>query len=151
MFFVMLVMGVILGMLYDVFRVKRRLFGSNALVLFFDDLIFSMLALTCFLFTVFVVNNGIFRWFEVFFCLVGFCLYSATISKIVIAIFFWVADLLRAVVKKIIFVIFYPIRFAFKSVCSLMKPVINMYNSKRTEYKIVSCYSKLTSIGKCIE
>ena len=78
----MLVVGVITGIFYDLFRIKRKLFGSNNLILFFDDVFFTVAAVMFYLISVFVFNNGIVRWYSGVLCLIGLYAYLHTLSDI---------------------------------------------------------------------
>jgi hypothetical protein len=118
-FVIMLIFGVISGVLFDLFRVKRHLLGENSVILFADDLIFSLLTLLLFLFTVFVANNGIFRWYEVLFSLIGFWLYRLTLSKTLIFVSFKVIDF----VKKLLGIAAFPVKLIFSILFVLISPV----------------------------
>lgn len=122
-FVIMLIFGVISGVLFDLFRIKRHLLGENSVILFADDLIFSLLTLLLFLFTVFVANNGIFRWYEVLFSLIGFWLYRLTLSKTLIFVSFKVIDLFLLIVKKLLSVAVFPVKLIFSILFVLISPV----------------------------
>ena len=123
-FVVMLVFGFFIGFLYDVFKIKRRLIGQNKFILFVDDLIFSITSIVLFLLTVFVSNNGIFRWFEIFFWFIGFCLYRMTLSKILILVCYKVIDCTVYILKKLFA---YPIRVIIGLLLVLITPIKNSY------------------------
>lgn len=82
LFFVMTVVGLISGFVFDIFKIKQNVFGKNTFVVLIDDLIFSVITILLFLFSVFIFNNGVFRWFELLFYIVGFYLYRVSVSRI---------------------------------------------------------------------
>ena len=96
----MFLLGVILGILFDFLKVKRRLLGSSKIVVFIDDFLFSILSVILFLFASFVLNNGIIRWFAIVCLFIGFVLYLSTISKPIIYFFFKTIDCLKKVISK---------------------------------------------------
>lgn len=147
MFLVMLILGVILGCFYDVFRIKRSFFGNNIVVLFFDDLLFSLASVLIFLFTVFVFNNGHFRWFEVFFLIIGFCLYIATFSRLVLFVAYKAIDCLRYLTKYVIKVIFAPLRSLMSFILTLTVPLLNSFTRTHRKNHILRSIKKITSKG----
>ena len=136
-FVIMLFFGVAIGFLYDLFKIKRRLFGQNKLILFFDDLIFSLLFVVLFLFTVFVANNGIFRWFEVVFSGIGFALYRITISVPVIFVCYKIIDLFLFILNKLLSVILFPVKRLIVLTVDLLSPLKNMYGRTKKRREII--------------
>ncbi len=91
-----LLLGVFLGLLYDVFKVKRLFLGEFKAVLLVDDVIYMALTGIIMTFFAFCVNNGRMRWYEFAPPILGFFAYRATISKIVLLIFSKLAMALHA-------------------------------------------------------
>ena len=107
-FIVMLLFGFGIGILYDLFKIKRRLLSENSIILFIDDLFFSLLSVMLFLFTVFIANNGIFRWYEILFSMIGYMLYRITLSKPLIFFSYKIIDLFLLILKRIFTICVYP-------------------------------------------
>ena len=102
------IIGVALGIIYDLFKIKRRLFGQNIVGLFIDDIVFSFLSCIIVLVSVFVFNNGIVRWFEFVMCMCGFIIYRITLSKLLLTIFYCVIDSFRRALKQLAAILFLP-------------------------------------------
>lgn len=127
-FALMALVGAFLGFLYDVFKLKRTLFGSCYLVLFADDFLYSLFSCTIFLFSVFVLNNGRIRWYEFAFCTLGFFLYRITLSKIIMPVFEFVARTIKMIVviglstfSKPFVLLF---SFLFKRAIKILLPIV---------------------------
>ena len=150
-FAVMLVFGAVMGVLFDMFKIKRRLLGNSVPVIFLDDLIFSLVSVIAFLFTVFVANNGIFRWFEVFFAALGFCLYRLTLSKFVLIVFYKIIDLFLFAVRRTLQIIFYPVKCLLNLLYVALLPFLYVFIRSLNKKRITNCFDKLTSIRKCKE
>lgn len=90
-----LIIGFSLGIIYDIFRIRRIAFNTReikngskrafieGIVIFFEDIAFSIftgLALTVFIFH---ANEGKIRWFSIIFAAVGFFIYYFTLGKLV--------------------------------------------------------------------
>ena len=145
LFLVMFVFGFVSGVVYDLFRIKRRLFLNNNVFLFFDDLVFSLVIVLSFLFTVFVANNGIFRWFEVFFCIVGYVAYHLTVSKPITFVCFVIIDFL----KRLFYILLNPLLSLIRNICLLFMPLCNFACRLKKKNRILNHMYKLTLIRKC--
>ncbi len=115
--------GIILGIIYDIFKVKRKLLGFNTVTLFIDDFFYSLLSLVLIITSVFVFNNGIIRWYEFLMCAFGFLLYNATISKAVIYVMFSIIEFLHRVIKLLLSWMMIPISKASSIIFSFLFPI----------------------------
>ncbi len=79
-FLYMIFIGAVIGAYYDLFKAKRILVGGLNLSLFAEDLLFSIGSAVIYLFSVFVLNRGIVRWYQFFAMAVGFAVYRFTLS-----------------------------------------------------------------------
>ena len=85
MFFLWSVLlGVVTGILYDVFRIIRIAFRHNAVMVFFEDILFCMITSCMLILMIFCANYGIVRWFSVMGCAAGFFIYFETAGKAVV-------------------------------------------------------------------
>ena len=146
---VMLVFGALSGVLYDIFRIKRRFFGSNKIVLFLDDLIFSFICVIMFLFSVFAANDGRFRWFEPFLAAIGYALYMLSLSHIVLIVFYKVIDWLKLLIKSTFSFICLPLKMLFTLVGVIVSPALNWFTRKCYKRQILICFRKISSVRKC--
>ena len=94
------VCGVMCGILYDVLKIKRRIFGSRAVILFFDDLLFMLVATVTIIFNAYAFNNGNFKWYEVPVMTLGFFLYMISLSRLFTAVCFAVIDTVKRFIEK---------------------------------------------------
>ena len=143
---IMFVLGVFISVIYDLFSLKRHITGNNSLSVFLDDVVFSITSITLFLMTVFVVNNGIFRWFEVVSCFVGLFLYHLSLSRLFLKFAYALADILMFAFKKILNMFFYPFMFLCKHI---FYPIINNYKRELQLRRIKSAINGLAQTRKC--
>ena len=137
--------GIALGIVYDVFAVKRSLTVSCWWILLIDDTLFSLAFLLLFEAVVFTFNDGRVRGYELLFTLLGFVCYKITLSRIVMFVFDKISRMLKFTLKKIIgyilrviFLILLPLKFPLKL---LNKYITKIYmRSYRTcaAYKITN-------------
>lgn len=87
-----IIIGVILGVVYDVFRIQRITMESDNkyitvirdIIIFVEDIIFAVISAVFIVVMIFHVNDGQIRWFVLFGTGVGFIIYYNTIGRIVI-------------------------------------------------------------------
>ena len=73
--------GIVIGVLFDIFRVIRKSFKTPDFVTYIEDIIFWILAGIILLFTIFTFNNGEIRVYIFIGLILGLCLYILTLSK----------------------------------------------------------------------
>ncbi len=144
-FIVMFFLGLLLGVLYDMFKIKRHIITTKGFLLIIDDILFSTLSIVLFLLAVFIVNNGAFRWFEPFSCLVGFYVYRATVSRPVLKCAYALSDLLIYIVKTSVRLILSPILLLIRVLDKhIFKPSKIIVFRKRQLHRISSKLYKFT-------
>lgn len=148
-------LGLILGVIYDAFSVKRILLGSNAVICFIDDLIFMFVSGCLFLIMAFLFNNGIIRWYEFFSCLMGFFIYKLTVSRLVMLVMSFAVKFIKRLVRKLIkisFVLFSPfaavIALIYRLIKWMLKPLFSLITNKLTVCKIEFGYKNMCLTGK---
>lgn len=108
-----LLFGVILGIIYDIFKVKRIIFSCNNVILFFDDILYFLLSSVLLTIGIFNINNGNIRWYEILPCILGFVLERCTLSLLIMKIFIIIAKIIKRIIKlvlKFADFLFFPIR-----------------------------------------
>lgn len=119
-----LLCGVIAGILFDLLKIKRRIFGAPYVVLFFDDLFFMLICTVLVIFNAFAFNDGNFKWYELPFMTAGFAAYRLTLSRLFIFVCFTVIDF----VKKLVYMLLAPIRkLCYLCFKALLKQSENVY------------------------
>lgn len=138
------VFGIFLGSSYDVLRILRvllgvsvygkrkgfqRIYGNriknyfktrtncmwSGIFIFLSDIVFSLYVTVLFIIFLFSFNHGIFRWFILVSCLLGFGAYYLTLGKAVIFFSQEIADFIKFAVNLIIWLISVPIKLLFRS------------------------------------
>lgn len=114
--------GVIIGLLYDVFRILRKTFKTNNFVTYIEDILFWILTGIIIIFFMYNFSDGSLRIFMIFGLIIGILIYIITFSKIIINFSMIVINGL----KKIICVLLVPIKIFLK----LLLKVINFLKLK---------------------
>ena len=110
--FVMFVInGVLIGILFDVFRILRKSFKTTDIITYIEDITFWILAGIITLYFIFYYNNGEIRFYIFLGIILGIIIYILTISKYIIKLSVTIIKFIKDIINKIIQVIFYPLKF----------------------------------------
>ncbi len=121
LFLVFIVNGVLIGLLFDFFRIARKVIQTNDIVTYLEDILFWILTGVIVLYSIFVFNNGELRLFMFLGILLGAFAYMITLSSYVIKINVKIIEGL----KKVFAVIFLPIKAIYQLVHKLFFKPIN--------------------------
>lgn len=108
LFLVFSLTGVIIGLLFDIFRVLRKSFKTPDIVTSIEDILFWILTGILILFNIWYFNNGEIRIFMFLGIIMGSLIYMLTLSNIII-------NILKTIITNIVKIIEIP-----------MKPFINI-------------------------
>lgn len=123
-FMVFIINGILIGLLFDFFRIMRRTFKTNNVITYIEDFIFWILTGLILLYSVFTFNNGEIRIYMFLGVLLGITLYMLSISSYVIKINVKIINFIKMIIAKIIEIILYPIKLLLKILKSIFyKPV----------------------------
>ena len=86
LFFIFTMNGILIGLLFDFFRIIRKVFHTNDLITYIQDILFWILTGITVLYSIFIFNNGELRLFMFLAILLGAFVYMLFISSYVIAI-----------------------------------------------------------------
>lgn len=114
MFFLCGVFGVVLAVIFDVFRVMRRLVPTGVGLTFVEDIIFWLLSSLLFFAVILKFYNGEFRLFMVVGILLGAVTYFCSLSKVFIHISVVSIGFFSKIMKKIFAFLFLPLRMLLK-------------------------------------
>ena len=116
--------GIIIGILFDIFRILRKSFKTFDLMTYIEDFIFWILAGIIILYSIFTFNNGELRAYLFTAIIFGFIMYLLVFSKyfilintkiihIIKKIIYYPFSIILKILKKYIF---YPIKRAFNGI-----------------------------------
>lgn len=131
-FLVFCIAGIIIGILFDIFRIIRRSFKISDIHTLIEDGIFGFLSASFLIFVIFIQNNGEIRWYMFVGIFIGGLIYLLTISKYFIKLNVLILSLIKGIIYKLLKFIFWPIKYVF-SLCRryLNKPfMLIVFNIK---------------------
>lgn len=78
--------GILIGILFDIFRISRKTFKTPNIVIYIEDILFWVLTGVLILFTIFTFTTGEIRLYMIVILILGAILYFLSISKYFIKI-----------------------------------------------------------------
>lgn len=86
LFLIFAINGILIGLLFDFFRISRKVFNTNDIVTYLEDILFWILAGAIMLYSIFVFNNGELRLYMFLGIILGAFVYLLFISSYIIKI-----------------------------------------------------------------
>ena len=123
LFLIFILVGVIIGLLFDFFRILRKSFSTKDFVTYIEDIIFWILAGLILLYSICTFSNGEIRLFMVLGIGIGILIYIVTFSsfiiKVNVSIITFIKRILGGVFSKIKYYIF--VKFERRTYLEILK------------------------------
>lgn len=119
-FFLYLTGGIISGITYDIFKVKRKLKSCNSVTIFIQDILFWVINFILATYLIVKSETGI-RGYGVFSFLLGFVLYMLTLSRLVVFVSVAVVKFIEKLFVFVLKILFFPLFLIMKI---LNKPIL---------------------------
>ena len=137
LFLIFMVNGIIIGLLFDFFRIARRVFYTSDVVTYIEDILFWILTGFTILYSIFIFNNGELRLYMLISVIIGAIIYMIFISSYIIKILIIPIKFFHTILQK---TFLKPITFLFinirKSTKNFVVKLKNIYkNCKKTNRK----------------
>lgn len=87
-FLLFFIIGVIIGLVFDFFKVLRKVFKTKDLITFIEDLLFLFISGSLIVFGIIKLNGGEVRFYLFLGIFFGILIYSLTISKLYVIILY---------------------------------------------------------------
>ena len=126
LFLVFSLTGVVLGVLFDFFRVLRKTFKTGDFVTYIEDILYWILAGIIILYNIWFFNDGEIRVFMILGILMGAIIYCLTLSPIFIKIDYFFMKKIKSVFTLLYNILKIPIEFMI----NLLKKIKNIVNFK---------------------
>lgn len=125
LFLIFTINGVLIGIIFDIFRISRKTIKTSDFVTYIEDFLFWIITSIILLYSIFTYNNGELRFFMFLAVILGFSLYLFTISSYLIKINVKIINLVKKVFLKIFEIIYNPFIKVFKILKKMIiKPIL---------------------------
>lgn len=113
LFLVFSLTGVIIGILFDFFRILRRTIKTSNFITYIEDILFWILTGFLILYNIWYFNNGEIRIYMFLGIILGILIYMLTLSSILIKIF---SKILQALINML--------KLPFKTIISVFRKIV---------------------------
>lgn len=154
LFFIFIINGIIIGLLFDFFRILRKSFKTPDIITYIEDLLFWILTGFIVLYSIFTFNNGEIRLYMILAIILGAIIYLLVASSYIIKINVTILNFIKKILKKIFNILLMPFKFLHKIINKIfIKPstflIINirkfstkLFNNFHNNSKKLKKYSK---------
>ncbi len=134
LFLIFTIDGVLIGIIFDIFRILRKTIKTSDFVTYIEDFLFWIITSIILFYSIFTYNNGELRFFMFLAVILGFVLYLCTISSYLIKINVKIINVIKRIFLKLFEIIYKPLIKTFKILKKVIfKPIlfvsINMQKS----------------------
>ena len=124
LFLIFIINGIIIGVLFDFFRILRKTIKTKDTITYIQDILFWILTGFIILYSTFTFNNGEIRIFMFIAILIGVIFYMTLVSSYVIKINVTIINFIKNIIQKIFNVLITPFRWLYKFVKKILyKPL----------------------------
>lgn len=142
LFLICLLCGMVLGLLFDLFRVPRRLFATGIKLTLAQDLLYFFIAGGLTVYTLMSANSGILRGYEVLALFLGFLVYILLLSRVFLPILVKITGFFLWLAKKILFFLTFPLRIFAKPVIIMSVSLRHFLRKRRRTWSV--CRTRLS-------
>ena len=135
LFLVFTINGILIGLLFDIFRILRRNFKTSDIVTYLQDILFWILTGFILLYSIFTFSNGEIRFYMFLGVFLGCLVYMLIFSKYFININVKIILVLKKVIGKILSIIIFPIKIIIKFIKKIFFKPINFVTINIKKFK----------------
>jgi len=110
LFLIFIINGILVGLLFDIFRILRKSFKTSDIITYIQDVLFWILTGFILLYSIFTFSNGEVRLYMFLAVFLGCLIYMLIFSKHFIKINVKIILILKGMLGKIIKILIYPIK-----------------------------------------
>lgn len=147
LFLIFTINGIVIGLLFDIFRILRRSFKTSDGITYIQDILFWILTGFILLYSIFTFSNGEVRFYMFLGVFLGCLIYMIIFSKYFININVKIILMLKKIISKIISIIIFPINIIIKIIKKIFFKPTNFITINIKKFKS-DCRKKIKNILK---
>lgn len=147
LFLIFTINGIIIGLLFDIFRILRRTFKTSDMTTYIQDILFWILTGFVLLYSIFTFSNGEIRFYMFLGVFLGCLIYMLAFSKQFIKINVKIIEVLKKTIGKIISIIIFPIKIIIRLIKKIFFKPINFVTINIKKFKS-HCQKKIKNVFK---
>lgn len=153
LFLIFIVNGIIIGILFDFFRILRRTFKTSDMITYAEDLLFWILTGIIILYSIFIFNNGEIRLFIFLAIAMGILTYILLFSSYVIKVNVAIINFFKKIIINIFNFLSIPFKYFYKIIRKIFfKPIsFIIINIRKNSTNLFKNIIKISINNKKIE
>lgn len=138
LFIIFIANGFFIGLLFDFFRILRKVIKTSDFITYIEDILFCILTGSTLLYSIFVFNNGEIRLFMFLAIIIGIATYIIFLSSYVIKVNVTIINIFKNIVLKIFAILIFPLKVIHKFAKKILfKPIsFIIINVRRNSTKL---------------
>ena len=125
LFCVFIINGLLIGLLFDFFRILRKSFKTSDIITYIEDILFWILTGIILLYSIFTFNNGEIRFYMFLGVILGCIIYMLLFSRYIVNTITKIVLFFNKIIIKIINIIIYPLKMLIKMLNKILKKPIS--------------------------
>ena len=125
LFLIFIINGILIGIIFDIFRILRRSFKTSNLVTSLEDVLFWIISALLIMYSIFKFNNGQFRLYIFIGIFLGIAIYMLFFSKYIIKISVKIIAIFKKILSFLFKIFYYPINKIYTVIkLLLIRPIL---------------------------
>lgn len=125
LFCVFTINGVLIGLLFDFFRILRKSFKTRDIITYIEDILFWILTGIILLYSIFTFNNGEIRFYMFLGVILGCIIYMLLVSRYIVNTITKIILFFKKIIIKAVNIIIYPFKMLIKMLNKILKKPIS--------------------------
>ena len=152
-FVIFTILGILIGIIFDIFRILRKTFKTSDIITYIQDVIFWIITGGLILFSIFIFNNGELRFYLFIGIVIGLVVYMLYLSKYFIKINIFIINWIKKIISKILHIILKPVKIFFIFIKKILfKPISFIFiNFKKSFTKIFKLSKNIKILNKKLD
>lgn len=138
-FLLFILTGIVIGIVFDIFRIFRRSFKTNDIITYVQDFLFWLVTGCILLFSIFTFNNGGLRGYIFIGIILGVLLHLLLLSKYFINIFVKIFSVLKKIIG---YPIYWLLNFTKNYILSPLSKILSKIRLKLPKIELKGKKSK---------
>lgn len=135
LFLIFIINGILIGIIFDIFRILRRSFKTSNIMTSIEDVLFWMISALLIMYSIFKFNNGQFRLYIFIGIFLGIAIYMLFFSKYIIKISVKIIAIFKKILSFLFKIFYFPINKIFAVIkLLLIKPIIFVVKQIKNEF-----------------
>ena len=131
LFIIFTLEGVLIGIIFDFFRILRKSFKTKDFVTYIQDIFFWIIVGIIFLYSMYKFCDGELRLFMIIGTILGISIYIVTISRIVIKVTVFILEIIKKILIFPLKIIFRPIGIICINIRKNLRKILEKLVKKR--------------------